>query len=236
MDKINLYCLPFAGGSRYSYRGYVNHAPPTLNVVPIEIPGRGSRSNELPLVSLKAIADDVFVQIRTNLDKPYIIYGHSMGSLIGYLLTKRIIAEGFGQPRQLFFTGCVGPSIRYRDQVDHRLPKKEFFDKIRNLGGSSDDALADEGLMAYFEPILRADFEAVATYQYEETSPFDIPIFVVIGKEEKATVEEAMAWQKETTAPVEVHELPGNHFFIHQYEKLIMNMILNQAEAKTLLS
>lgn len=233
MEKINLYCLPFAGGSRYSYRGYIKNAPTAFNVVPIEIPGRGSRSNETPLKRLEDIALDVFHQIKSELHSPYIIYGHSMGSLLGYLVAKKIVSENLLQPMQLFFTGCVGPSMRYRDQVDHLLPKEQFFQRIKELGGSSDDVLNDEALMDYFEPILRADFEAVASYKYVESSPLEIPISIVIGIDEKASYEEALTWQKETTLPVDVKQLPGNHFFILNYERDIMNMILNQVEMKT---
>jgi surfactin synthase thioesterase subunit len=224
MNKIKLYCLPFAGGSRYSYQGYIKKGG-SFEVIPLEIAGRGGRSNEIPLTDLYAIADDIYMQIKSRLDDPYIIYGHSMGSLLGYLVMKRVIKEGDNKPLMLFFTGSVGPSIRYKGLVDYRLPKTEFYEKLKMLGGSLDAVLADADLMNYFEPILRADFEAVANYKYKESEPFDIPITVVIGSEENATIEEARVWQKETTAPVEVYEIPGNHFFIMGNEQEIINMI-----------
>lgn len=234
MDKINLYCLPFAGGSKYSYRGYSKYAPSYLNIVPIEIPGRGSRVNERLLTNLDTIANDVFSQIKNKLDEPYAIYGHSMGTLIAYALTKRIIKENLKQPLYLFLTGCTGPSLRYRDLVDHLLPKQEFFREIKKLGGSPDAVLNDPILMDFFEPILRADFEAVATYNYERSEPFSIPISVIIGAEENASFEEAMAWQQETTLPIEVKTLPGNHFFIFDHEATIIQSVAEKLSIQIL--
>ena len=73
MKQITVYCLPFAGGSKYSYRGYVKSAPPFLNIVPLEIPGRGARSNEKAMTRLELVAEDIFNQIKNDLDKPYAI-------------------------------------------------------------------------------------------------------------------------------------------------------------------
>jgi surfactin synthase thioesterase subunit len=226
MNKVNLYCFPFAGGSKYSYGGYIRAAPAFLNIVPVEIPGRGMRANEPLLTRLERIADDIFEQIKDQLnDQQYGLYGHSMGALLGYLVTKKIVQAQLRQPLHLFFTGCIAPSLTYRDLVDHSLPKAEFFERVKELGGSTDEIWSNEDLMTFFEPILRADFEAVASYRYTPSVPFSIPVSIVIGKEEKASYDEAMAWQKETTEPVEVKQLPGNHFFIFEHEQEILKMI-----------
>jgi surfactin synthase thioesterase subunit len=230
MDRINVFCLPFAGGSKYSYRGYTLSAPPSLNIIPLEIPGRGARSGEALLSNLELVAGDIFDQIKNNLHTPYVIYGHSMGGLLGYLVTKKIIQNKLAQPLHLFFTGCGGPSIKHRDLVDHTLPKKEFYSGIRELGGSTDEVLNDVNLMDFFEPILRADFEAVATFQYKPGEPFQIPISIVLGLNEKVKYEEGMAWQRETTELIEVTHLPGNHFFIFNHEATILGMLCDKLQ------
>ena len=153
MDTINLYCLPFSGGSKYSYKSFSKYAPPFLNIVAIELPGRGTRSGEALLTSIERTADDVFNQIKDSLDKPYAIYGHSMGGILAYLVARRIIEANLNQPLHLFVTGCVGPSLKYRDLVDHTLPKDEFIQKIKELGGSPDSVLSNDALMEFFEPI-----------------------------------------------------------------------------------
>ncbi len=79
MDKLNLFCLPFAGGSSYSYKGFQDlQVQSNLIVKPIELPGRGRRMSESLLFSVEAMTDDVWKSISSKIHEPYAIYGHSM--------------------------------------------------------------------------------------------------------------------------------------------------------------
>jgi surfactin synthase thioesterase subunit len=232
MEVINLICLPFAGGNKYSYQVFLKHVPSFIKLVPVELPGRSSRFNEPLLTKMDKIVDDVYMQVGPLLDKPYAIFGHSMGTLLGYLLVKKIIREGRKQPIHLFFTGGIGPSVRERESPRYLMTKKEFFEKVKELGGLQDEILQDESLLDFIEPILRSDMQAIETYEYKESQPFDIPITVMIGVDEKATREEAEAWKIETTSPVEVIQMPGNHFFIFQFDREIIKVIASKLNTK----
>ncbi len=225
MLKVNLFCLPFAGGSSYSYDGYKKSAPPDINVIPIEIPGRGTRFKEKLLTDIHKITDDIFNQVKEHLQHPYAIYGHSMGSLLGYLLTKKISYEQLPLPKHLFFTGCNGPSVIENEPPRHLLPKDQFISKLKEIGGSPDEILEDDELMRFFEPILRADFQATDTYSYVESTPFEVSITCMIGLKEKTTDEKVQTWQKETTKRLDIKRFPGNHFFIFNYEREILKII-----------
>lgn len=226
MIKINLFCLPFAGGSKYSYKGYAHHAPKHINVHTFELPGRGSRIREELLTDMEEIVEDIFSQMEHLLmDKAYAIYGHSMGTLIGYLLVKRISKTNLPMPLHLFFTGRGGPSIEPELPFRYTLPKNDFIKKIRDLGGSPDEILNDNDLMEFFEPILRADFQAIETYVHKESTPFPVPITAIIGVEESTTYEQAKAWQKETSEKLDIRQFPGKHFFIFDYEHEVMKII-----------
>lgn len=234
MEKTNLFLLPFAGGSVYSYRGFAGYAPPHLNLIPVELPGRGTRMREPLLTDIYRMADDVYAQVAGRLHEPYAIYGHSMGSLLGYLLVKRLLAAGRPAPEHLFFTGCAGPSCEayLGDKAKHNLPKAQFIQKLQELGGSPDEVLQTPALFDFFEPIIRADFRATDTYRYQETTPFDIPVTVAIGLQERATHAQALLWQRETTQPVEVRQFPGKHFFIFDYERQLVEIISNKLKHK----
>jgi surfactin synthase thioesterase subunit len=223
--KINLFLFPFAGGSIYSYTKYKEVAPPQLKLIPLELPGRGKRLNQPLLTSSDAMVEDLFNQIKPLLNEPYAFYGHSMGTLLAYLVTKRIIREGLNPPVYLFMTGRFGPAAEDPDPPNHSLPKEAFRKKLKEMGGSPDELLADEALMDFFEPFLRADFQAIEEYRYEPTEPFDIPILACIGKEERITHDLAMTWQKETTRPVEIRWFSGPHFFIFNHAPEIMRLM-----------
>jgi surfactin synthase thioesterase subunit len=155
-----------------------------------------------------------------------------MGTIVAYLITKRIISEGLPQPMHLFVSGRMGPSAKDNEPHIHHLPKNEFREKLKEIGGSPDEFIDDDNLMSFFEPILRADFRSNELYGYEEIiAPFDVPITVMIGKEEKITEAEAMAWQKETTKPIDLHWFSGEHFFIMDHVAEIMRIVAQKLKS-----
>lgn len=220
-----MFCLPYAGGSRYSYNAYLELAPDSIEIIPLDLPGRGSRIREKPLTNVQSMVDDIFEQIKSGLAKSYVIYGHSMGSLIGYLLVKKILAAKLNPPLHLFVTGRGGPSTKRNEPPYYLLPYDEFIQKLREMQGSPTQILDDPDSMEFFEPIIRADFQCVETYNYEKNEPFNIPITCMFGSDEDVKYEEALTWQLETTATLTVKEFPGEHFFIFNYGKEIMEII-----------
>jgi external thioesterase TEII len=225
---MNLFCLPYAGGSRYSYKGYIDAAPAGMKVIPLELPGRGSRHGEPLLQEISHIKDDFFSQIKDRLTAPYAIYGHSMGALAGLLLVRDIRRHSLPQPQHLFFSGCSAPAQVTKREAHSLLTQDEFFNRLRNYGGCPDEVLNNQQLMCFFEPILRSDFRAVESFQYEKEEQLNIPIDIFLGTEDGVTLAHAMAWQEETTKEVNVHQLAGNHFFIFGKEKEIMTIMLSR--------
>jgi len=213
---MNIYCIPFAGGSSYSYKGLSERLHPSLKAVTLELPGRGLRFSETLLPSAEALADDLFRQVKSGLDEPYALYGHSLGSLLAYLLAGRISAAGLAKPLHLFLSGCEAPSTAPR-KTRHLLPKEEFREVIRRFGGCSPEVLANEELMDIFEPILRSDFKAYETYTHDVGAILDVPVSIFIGDEEELTVEDVMKWQSETRSSVSVETFEGDHFFIYRH-------------------
>lgn len=228
MEKINLFCLPFAGASRYSYHFYAKECPDMLNIVSVEIPGRGARFRETLLTSMNEIVEDVFAQVTPRLNAPYAIYGHSMGALMGYLLTRKILEAQLRPPLHLFVTGCAAPSAKSTEPIRHLLPKEAFLDELREMGGSPEEILANKELLDFFEPVLRADFQAIERYAYEETEPFAMPITCINGSDERIPVEHAEAWRKETKGAFRFYQLPGHHFFINKHYQEVLRMIVKK--------
>lgn len=226
-EKINIFFLPFAGGSRYAYRQYEQKMPDPFNLISLEYPGRGSRIKDPFASDVQCLADDLYCQVRNELDNGvYAIYGHSMGGLMAYLLSRKIVENKHRPPLHLFITGTSGPSSPSRTERNyHLLDKKSFLQKIIELKGLPDEIINDEALLDFFEPILRADFKITETYLYEKNEPLDIPITVITGAEEDLYPSEILLWQNETRYKVDFRKMRGNHFFIFQHIDLIIQII-----------
>ena len=227
MKTLNLFCLPFAGGNKYSYREYAEKASSFLNIVPLDYPGRGSRIKEPLVEDIDALVDDVYEQVSKKVGQgDYAIYGHSLGGLVAYLLTRKLVENNYKSPLHLFITGTTGPSAISRgEKKRHLLPRKEFLEEMKGLGGIPDEILENEEWLYYFEPILRADFKASENYVYEDEDPLKIPMTVITGSEEDMEIADIHVWQKETNCLIDFRQMPGNHFFIFKYPRAIVEII-----------
>lgn len=222
--KIKLFCFPFAGGSKYSFNLYLEYSSENIELIPVDYPGRGARINETLLSNIDEIVDDVFKSIKGKLNERYAFYGHSMGSLVAYLLVKKLIKHNLPLPFHLFVSGAGGPSV-LKPKERSGLPADEFIEELRTIGGSPESVLANIELIKFFEPILRTDFKSIEGYSYESSTKFAIPISVIIGDQEDISLEEAKAWDRETVLEVDIMVLPGHHFFIYEQHEKLMSLI-----------
>lgn len=213
INSIRLFCLPFAGGSYYSYFPLEKHINSRISLTPIDLPGHGRRMRESLLSDLDEMCEDVYDQISHQLDSPYAILGHSMGAILGYLLAQKIEARGAPRPVHLFVAGRQGPPVPSRHKDIHLLPKAAFIEHLQQYGGIQNEVLKEKDLLDLFEPILRADFKALNYNSINET-PLASPITVLLGTADTTTYEEAMTWQAVTHTPITLHQFPGGHFFI----------------------
>jgi surfactin synthase thioesterase subunit len=222
---MNLFCFPFAGANKYSYNQFIPHLAKGITINTLELPGRGRRIKEPAFTDIHEMAEDLYQLIQKNLFRPYAFYGHSMGTILAYLVIKKIIRDNLPLPVYLFVSGRGGPAAPDKERKRYQLPREEFIAELRDMGGSPDEVLNDDGLMDFFEPILRADFTAIERYSYEETSPFPVPILAMAGLEEKITMDELAAWQKETSRKAEFKKFTGKHFFIYEHAPELVHLI-----------
>lgn len=228
MMNLKVIALPFAGGNMYSYNFLRTLIEPRqIEVVALEYPGRGRRMGEPLLESLEEIVADILEQLLPEVsDSEYVIYGHSMGGLVGYLLCQEIAQRGLKKPLKLIVSGSAPPSVREDDKI-HHLPSEGFWEKMMDLGGIPDELLAEPALKILFEKILRADFKAIEEYHYAGKANLAIPIDVFYGsKEKEKDIAQIDEWKGETNKPVRIIRLPGNHFFIHAQALYLSEQII----------
>jgi len=230
--KINLLCFTFAGGNKYSYRLLFDKAPYFLNVITIEYPGRGSRIKEQLISDIHTLVNDLYKQVQSIVDiDKYAIYGHSLGGLVAYLMTLKLLENNHKQPEYLFITGTTGPSSFSRTQKKrYLLSHDEFVKEIKDLGGMPDEILQNEDLLSFLEPILRNDFKVSEEYIYKDHPPLNIPITVITGTEEDMENEDVLLWQKESNLNVDFMQMEGGHFFILQHIDKIMEIISEKSK------
>src|ERR1700722_19825580 len=95
---VRLLCFPHAGGGASSFNGWLQVLPEWIELVKAQLPGREDRSDELPHTHVVDLVADLFPHVEAVLDRPLVIYGHSVGSLIGFELTRELHRRGCSAP------------------------------------------------------------------------------------------------------------------------------------------
>lgn len=219
-----LLSFPYAGGNAASYRGLAERLGDGFEVITIEPPGRGRRAGEPLLTSIDALAADAYACCHPHLGRSYALFGHSMGASIACEVARRIVRSGAPRPLHLFVSGRQAPSIAEK----HRrwdLPRDRFLTALHELGGCPREFTETPELVDYFEPILRADFQAVETAPARHGAPMPVPITVFIGDDDDVTHDDAWRWSAESSRETEVCRFPGDHFFILQHWEGIAGII-----------
>ena len=224
--RLRLFCFPYAGGNALVYRKWPDLLPKDVEVIAVQPPGRGSRIREAPFTNLMSLVDALAGVLRQYLDKPFVFFGHSMGAVIAFELARVFLKEKGIEPKHLLVSGRMAPPIPDRDQFTYDLPEPEFIEDLRRLNGTPKEVLESAELLQLMMPLLRADFELIQTYKYEEGPRLTCPITAFGGLLDKeVSREDLAAWNEFTTGPFVLRMLEGDHFFIHSSEMMLLRLV-----------
>ena len=208
-----LVCLPHAGGSAPFFLPVAAALSHGVDVVAIQYPGRQDRRTERPISDMAVLADRIHAILRRQPEMPVTIFGHSLGAVLGFEVTRRLEADGHG-PVRLFASGRRAPST-YRDEKVHLLDDAGILAEVRRMNGTASSVLGDDELMRAALPALRADYQAAETYSCAPEITVNCPISALTGDSDpKTTVEEANAWARHTSGSFDLQVFPGGHFFL----------------------
>jgi surfactin synthase thioesterase subunit len=227
-DDVKVIALPYGGGNKYSFRAFEKALPIGYQWCTVELPGRGDKIRQPLLSDVHEMVEAIYQEVlELTQQSTYLMYGHSMGTLIGYELVKRMAKEKKKLPSLLFFTGRGAPSVE-REKKISGLDKVLFWEEIGTIGGMPADILKHRDLLEIFEPILRQDFKALENYRYTPLEqPLTVPLFICTGDKEDIKPESIGAWQYETSFPIVHTVLPGDHFFIFDHPQQIVQAMVS---------
>jgi len=216
---FRLFCFPYAGGGASFFRTWRESLWPDIEVCAIQLPGREERLAEPPFENLSSLTDVLAEVLYPYLDFPFAFFGHSLGSLISFELTRRLRRQKAPCPLQMFVSGHRAPQIPDPDPPIHQLPDSEFIEELGRFNGTPKAVLENPELMEVFMPLLRSDIGLDETYVYNHEAPLDCPISAFGGLEdEEVSREELSAWHDQTRSRFNIQMFPGDHFFLNGKE------------------
>lgn len=226
---MRLICFPYAGGGASIFSQWHKILPPNIELWAVQLPGRETRLREKPYRQIPPLIEDLAEVLLPHLnEKPFAFFGHSLGALLGFEMTRYLCRHAALQPLHLFVSGRRPPHLSDSQLPLHRLPDNAFIQGVQQrYGGIPAIILQDPELLNLFLPILKADFELLESYCYVDDNSLDCSISAFGGYEDNHASElELTHWRRYTRQMFNLTMLPGNHFFIQAARSQIIQALV----------
>lgn len=226
--RLRLFCFPYAGGGAHIFRTWQDSLPVTVEVCPIQLPGRGARLMEKAFTQMAPLVQALSEVLLPSLDKPFAFFGHSMGALVSFELARQIRRQSGKEPVHLFVSGCFAPQIPDPHPI-HDLPEARFLNELRRLNGMPREVMDDGEMLQLMLPTLRGDCMLTETFAYTSEPPLGCPISVFGGLQDPLFDRDHLeAWREQTDADFSLHMFPGDHFFMNTVQPSLLGILSRQ--------
>jgi medium-chain acyl-[acyl-carrier-protein] hydrolase len=215
--KITLLCFHHAGGSASYYRNFAAFMMDEINMYAIQLPGREKRYLEKCIENIDEVIVNLFKNIKSILTNNLIIFGHSLGALIGYEFSKFVYNNKIIIPKHLVVSGRNAPSYDYVGSFS-KMTDLDLLEFLKEFGSIPEDLLKEKDILFEFlMPTIRSDCAIADSFKYTGKANFIHPITAYVGKNDKSIkLVEVDNWACETNAKFEKVIFNGDHFYLSE--------------------
>lgn len=218
-----LICLPHAGGAASFFSDWGHHLPESIELVAIQYPGRQERLDD-PMICRMADLTDALVQVMPAvLDRPYVLFGHSMGAAVGHELCVSLMQRQLRLPERLIVSAREAPQHNQGGDL-HRAAEPIFCERLISLGNTPPELLQSEEWRKLMLPVIRNDYQLIETYvptSLHRTLP--IPLSAFAGnKDSELTIEQAADWSSLTSKSFQLRVFEGGHFYLCEHRAAVI--------------
>ncbi len=228
---LRLFCFPYSGAGASVYNSWIERLPATIELCAVQLPGRETRLAEPPHQELSTLVEAVATALLPYTNQPFAFFGHSMGALLSFELTRYLRSHHHIQPLHLFVSGHSAPQLDRMQPPIHDLPDPELIQELRRYNGTPEAVFAHPELLNMLLPILRADFALYETYAYRPDAPLNCPLSVFGGLQDReAPYERLEPWRAQTRGTCALEMFPGDHFYFNHESTLFFQSFARQLQ------
>jgi len=230
MAKLRLFCFPYAGGSASIFHSWADQLPSDVETIGIQMPGLERRIMEPPIETIPMAVQSLLSVICSKLDKPFVLFGHSLGAFISFELARELGKRYGFQPLHMFVACIRAPQILNQKPPIHNLPETDFLEELqRRYSGIPEEFLENRDFLQLMLPGLRASLKIYECYEYTEGDPLNCDITAFGGYQDRAARREDLeAWRHQTKRSFTLHMLRGSHFLINFERRYLLRILSNE--------
>ncbi|MFC8069588.1 thioesterase II family protein [Streptomyces sp. NPDC057293] len=244
-DGLDLYVFAHAGGSSLMYQDWAAHLPAHWRLLAQDAPGHGLRIGEPLLTEADALVEHYLDRVTPHLGDgaaPFALFGHSMGALVAYELTRRLTERGGPLPVWLGVSGCRAPAPPAPETTGNPRPPAvlhagladpELRHRLAALGGTPARVLDTPELWSFFAPVIRADLRLLETWRHVPApGRLPVPLSAFCGSEDAAARPAQMArWSEFSASFLGLRPYAGGHFYFQDDPGALVTAITRDIRA-----
>jgi medium-chain acyl-[acyl-carrier-protein] hydrolase len=226
--KVCLVGFPHAGGGASSFRRLCHGLPAEVEGIGIQLPGRESRMREPLIGNLEHLVNELSDNLAPALEYeiPFVFFGHSLGALLAFEVSRRFRAKRLRPPAALVVSGRTPPHLPLVRRAMHPLPDEDLLQEVVKLGGMPQQILANRELLRFILPVLRADLKMDETYVYSPEPPFNCPVLACGGRNDpEVSPSQLLEWRNHTRSEFVLKAFAGEHFFMYTSPSLFTSQL-----------
>ncbi|MFV2117027.1 thioesterase II family protein [Streptomyces sp. Act-28] len=213
--ELRMFCFHHAGGGPSLFHGWQQALAPETQVLPVLLPGRDRRIRESRFTDIDQVVEDLDRELGASLDRPYVLFGHSMGALIAHRVAAHRSATGSRPPEAVFLSGCRPPHLKSGLPAADRVGREELIGWLVEIGGLPDELLGRPEWLALLLPVVIDDLMLCASATRRPITRVPRPLYVFGGDTDRlAGSGDLSAWQAYTSTTFTMTLCNGGHFYL----------------------
>ena len=185
-----------------------------LEVIPVELPGNGCRSQEEYNYNFTDVAKQVSKEIFNYAqDRCIILYGHSMGAALAFLVCSQLEQKYRCEVQALIAAGRHAPDYDFKDRYHTSMGYERLAEELIRIGGTPEEFFQDPDILNFMLRRVWNDYKLNESFEYNNEI-IKAQVFVHYGKtDEDASLNMVTGWKQLTENECTVKGFAGDHFF-----------------------
>ena len=160
---VDLICIPGAGAGASAFRSWHRKISGFIAMQIVQLPGRENRIDEAPASDLNEVVDYIssaYLESRTA-DRPVMVFGHSMGGVIGFELVRSLQADGIA-PTALVMSSTTPPAAGNKSA---ELSEAQLKQLLLAYDSDNQSVVENDELFESLLPVLQSDFSMLRGHE-----------------------------------------------------------------------
>ncbi|NJO89922.1 MAG: thioesterase [Chloroflexia bacterium] len=225
--KSQLFLIHDAGGNKHVFDAWHERIKSDIEIIIVQLPGRNDRSSEPAIMDVNALIDELVPLMNDVIEKPFSIYGHSMGGLLAFEIAREL-QHSYGKfAQKLMVSGT--PGLRNYDNkfvnyiVDNNLSERD----VHTLMPKFQRYDFEDPTVRKMIQVLMNDMKLIHSYKYKTKALLDSDIVAFHAiNDVRVRLNDVEKWESETINEFKLIEVPGSHNFVY-YESEALTRLIN---------